>query len=112
MDNENALKKQKNKTIDMITDDQTKKTIPDVDGLKEAVDDVPADREWTEEQEGNVAPTENAGTPANPVSEDMRDRFAKTHDFDPATLATGQKSSGKHDFGKTDKPADTTPAEE
>ena len=112
MDNENPLKKQKNKTIGMVEDSQTSSGNKDVDELTQTVEDVPSDENWVEEKEGKIAPVENAGSTEIPVTDDMRKRFAKTHDFDPATMVTGQKSSGKHNFGKTDKPADTTPADE
>lgn len=55
---------------------------------------------------------QDAGTTEVEHSKDMRKRFAMTHDFESETTVTGEKSSGKHNFGKTDKPADETPAHE
>lgn len=111
-DNEDALKKYKSKIINGLDRSQTPAGSTDVEEAEDSIKDVPADKAWTEESEGTIAPKTKAGETEIDHTDDMRKRFALTHDFDLATLVTGKKSSGKHDFGKTDKPADTTPAEE
>lgn len=103
-----ASKNFKLKVINEIEDkEQTVAGSKVFDELGNAIEDVPADENWTEEVEGEIAPLENAGKTENEVSDDMRKRFALTHEEAPETMVTGKKSSGKHDFAKTDTPADT-----
>lgn len=84
------------------TKEMTKDVLPET---KDAIEDLPVDKEWVETSEGTIAPQANAGQSEEPIADPQNTRFAKregdeeyegqkAEGFDEATTVTGQKTKG------------------